>query len=104
MENIPNHKDIISNSVAGYINSNIDENNMPEVLLSGNLKTNYTCKNFNKNGWYVKKLNSAQDRLAVDELQQEMKKVPFKSRKVWNQVFNAISNTSTLHDSKTSAI
>jgi hypothetical protein len=98
MENIPNHKDIISNSVAGYINSNIDENNMPEVLLSGNLKTNYTCKNFNKNGWYVKKLNSAQDRLAVDELQQEMKKVPFKSRKVWNQVFNTISNTSTLHE------
>ena len=54
MDNNPNHKDIISNSVAGLINSNLDENNMREVLLSGNLKTHYTCKNFNKNGWYVK--------------------------------------------------
>ena len=98
MDNNPNHKDIISNSVAGLINSNLDENNMREVLISGNLKTHFTCKNFNKNGWYVKKLKSAEDRLAVDQLQEEMKKAPFKSRKVWNQVFNTISNTSTLHE------
>jgi len=44
MDNNPNHEDIISNSVAGLINLNLDENNMREVLLSGNLKTHYTCK------------------------------------------------------------
>jgi hypothetical protein len=89
--NLPDH--ICGNAAAGLIHTNIDENNMPEVLVSGNAKTNYNYRNFDKNGWYVRKLKAAEDHLVVDELQQEMSIIFFKSRKVWNQVFN--NNTST---------
>jgi len=65
MDNNPNHKDIISNSVAGLINSNLDENNMREVLLSGNLKTHYTCKNFNKNGLIYKLFYTRQTQFQI---------------------------------------
>jgi hypothetical protein len=48
----------------------------------------------------VKKLEAADNRLAVDELQQEMSIISFKSRKVWNQVFNNNTSTcETLHSS-----
>jgi hypothetical protein len=41
---LPDH--IFANAAAGLIHTNIDENNMPEVLLFGNAKTNYNSPNF----------------------------------------------------------
>ena len=89
-------KSIIFNAVSGLIQLNEEEINTPEYLLSKpSNKKNYNPINFERNGWYISKLCNASDRTSVDELQIELM-IPFKDRKVWNQVFNTVPASSTI--------
>ena len=93
--NVPT-KNIIFNAVSGLIQLNEEEINTPEYLLSKPLnKKNYNPINFERNGWYyISNLCNASVRTSVDELQIELM-IPFKDRKVWNQVFNTVPASST---------
>jgi hypothetical protein len=64
-----------------------------KMVLKGKAKRNYNCHHFEDNGWYVSKL-PVEAFGAVDSLQEDMQRIPFRERKVWNQVFNTLQNTS----------
>ena len=89
-------KNIVYNAVSGLIQLNEEEINTPEYLLNKpSNKKNYNPINFERNGWYISKLCNASDRTSVDELQIELM-IPFRDRKVWNQVFNTVPASSTI--------
>ena len=93
--NLP--ENIVFNSAAGLVSINAEGNSLGEKVLIGKAKSNYNCKHFGDNGWYVSKLPKEAFE-AVDSLQEEMQCVPFRQRRVWNQVFNTLQNTSDYHE------